>query len=96
MLRAVKGLVLGSNSGGASTITQQLAKMLFTEKPASGLERVIQKFKEWIIAVRLERQYTKEEILTMYLNKFDFINNAVGIKSASQIYFNTTPNAFKN
>ena len=53
----------------------------------------MQKFKEWIIAVRLERQYTKEEILTMYLNKFDFINNAVGIKSASQIYFNTTPGA---
>ena len=93
MLRAVKGVVTGSKSGGASTITQQLAKMLFTEKPASGLERVMQKFKEWIIAVRLERQYTKEEILTMYFNKFDFINNAVGIKSASQIYFNTTPNA---
>ena len=93
LLRAVKGVVTGSNSGGASTITQQLAKMLFTEKPASGLERVMQKFKEWIIAVRLERQYTKEEILTMYLNKFDFINNAVGIKSASQIYFNTTPDA---
>ena len=93
LLRAVKGVVTGSKSGGASTITQQLAKMLFTEKPASGLERVMQKFKEWIIAVRLERQYTKEEILTMYFNKFDFINNAVGIKSASQIYFNTTPNA---
>lgn len=93
LLRAVKGVVTGSNSGGASTLTQQLAKMLFTEKPASGLERVMQKFKEWIIAVRLERQYTKEEILTMYLNKFDFINNAVGIKSASQIYFNTTTDA---
>ena len=93
LLRAVKGIVTGSNSGGASTITQQLAKMLFTEKPASGLERVMQKFKEWIIAVKLERQYTKEEILTMYLNKFDFINNAVGIKSASQIYFNTTTDA---
>ena len=60
LLRAVKGLVFGTNSGGASTITQQLAKMLFTEKPASGLERVIQKFKEWIIAVKLERQYSKE------------------------------------
>lgn len=95
LLRAVKGVVTGSKSGGASTITQQLAKMLFTEKPASGLERVMQKFKEWIIAVRLERQYTKEEILSMYLNKFDFINNAVGIKSASQIYFNSTPNALK-
>ena len=72
LLRAVKGVMTGSNSGGASTITQQLAKMLFTEKPASGLQRVMQKFKEWIIAVRLERQYTKDEILTMYLNKFDF------------------------
>ena len=63
--------------------------MLFTKKPASGIQRVMQKFKEWIIAVRLERQ-NKEEILIMYLNKFDFINNVVGIKSASQIYFNTT------
>jgi len=92
LLRAVKGVATGSNSGGASTITQQLAKMLFTEKPASGLQRVMQKFKEWIIAVRLERQYSKDEILSMYLNKFDFINNAVGIKSAAQIYFNSTPN----
>ena len=91
LLRAIKGVATGSNSGGASTITQQLAKMLFTEKPASGLQRVMQKFKEWIIAVRLERQYSKDEILSMYLNKFDFINNAVGIKSAAQIYFNTTP-----
>lgn len=91
LLRAIKGQLLGDNSGGASTITQQLAKMLFTKKPASGVERVMQKLKEWIIAVRLERQYTKDEILTMYLNKFDFINNAVGIKSAAQVYFNTTP-----
>lgn len=95
LLRAIKGQITGSNSGGASTITQQLAKMLFTDTPASGLQRIMQKFKEWIIAVRLERQYTKEEIITMYLNKFDFINNAVGIKSASQIYFNTTPDALK-
>lgn len=91
LVRAIKGLVTSQNSGGASTITQQLAKMLFTKKPASGFERIMQKFKEWIIAVKLERQYTKEEILTMYLNKFDFINNAVGIKSAAQIYFNTNP-----
>jgi penicillin-binding protein 1A len=94
LVRAVKGQLLGeSGSGGASTITQQLAKMLFTEKPGSGLERVMQKFKEWIIAVRLERQYTKEEIIAMYLNRFDFVNNAVGIKSAAQVYFNTTPSA---
>ena len=94
LVRAVKGQLLGeSGSGGASTITQQLAKMLFTEKPGSGFERVMQKFKEWIIAVRLERQYTKEEIIAMYLNRFDFVNNAVGIKSAAQVYFNTTPSA---
>ena len=91
LMRAIVGVVSGTSSGGASTITQQLAKMLFTDKPGSGIERVMQKFKEWIIAVRLEKQYTKDEILTMYLNKFDFINNAVGIKSAAQIYFNTTP-----
>ena len=81
--------------GGASTITQQLSKMLFTEQPGSGLERVFQKFQEWIIAVRLERQYTKEEILTMYLNKFDWINQAVGIRSASSVYFSTTPDSLK-
>jgi penicillin-binding protein 1A len=92
LVRAVVGLLFGSgSSGGASTITQQLAKMLFTEKPSSGLQRVMQKFKEWIIAIRLEKQYTKDEILAMYLNRFDWVNNAVGIKSASQIYFNTIP-----
>ena len=92
LVRAVVGLLFGSgNSGGASTITQQLAKMLFTEKPSSGIDRVMQKFKEWIIAIRLEKQYTKEEILAMYLNRFDWVNNAVGIKSASQVYFNTIP-----
>jgi len=92
LVRAVVGILFGSgNSGGASTITQQLAKMLFTEKPSSGIDRVMQKFKEWIIAIRLEKQYTKEEILAMYLNRFDWVNNAVGIKSASQVYFNTIP-----
>ena len=84
----VKTLILRQTSaGGASTITQQLAKLLFTEKPASGLERAMQKFKEWIIAIRLEKSYTKEEIIAMYLNKFDFINGAYGIKAASEIYF---------
>ena len=83
-----KNVILGQRSaGGASTITQQLAKMLFTDKPGSGLERVIQKFKEWIIAVKLERSYTKDEIMAMYLNKFNFINGAYGIKAASEIYF---------
>ena len=91
LARAVKGQLLGQDSGGASTITQQLAKMLFTDKPSSGVERVMQKLKEWIIAVRLEKQYSKEEIIAMYFNKYDFVNNAVGIKSAAQVYFNTTP-----
>ncbi len=91
LARAVFGLLKGRFSGGASTITQQLAKMLFTEKPSSGLQRVLQKFKEWIIAIRLEKQYTKEEILAMYLNRFDWVNNAFGIKSASQVYFNKKP-----
>ena len=91
LLRAVKGQLLGQDAGGASTITQQLAKMLFTDKPSSGLERIMQKFKEWIIAVRLEKKYTKDEIIAMYFNKYDFVNNAVGIKSAAQVYFNTTP-----
>ena len=65
--------------------------MLFTDRPSSGFERVMQKLKEWIIAVRLEKQYTKDEIIAMYFNKYDFVNNAVGIKSAAQVYFNTTP-----
>ncbi len=86
---AVKTLLLGQrSSGGASTITQQLAKLLFTGQTASNIpERAFQKLKEWIIAVRLERRYTKEEIISMYLNKFNFINGAYGIKAASEIYF---------
>ncbi|WP_298499048.1 transglycosylase domain-containing protein [uncultured Algibacter sp.] len=82
---------LGSR-GGASTISQQLAKLLFTEK-ASGniIKRVLQKMKEWIIAIRLERQYTKEEIIAQYFNIYDFGNNADGIRSASRIYFGKEP-----
>ena len=92
LLRAIFGAMSGkSSSGGASTITQQLAKMLFTEQPSSGAERVMQKLKEWIIAAQLEKRYTKDEILSMYLNRFDWVNNAVGIKSASQVYFNKAP-----
>ncbi len=88
---AVKTVILRQRSaGGASTITQQLAKMLFTETPGSGLERVVQKLKEWIIAVKLERSYTKQEIMAMYLNKFSFLNGAYGIKAASEIYFDET------
>jgi len=78
--------------GGASTISQQLAKLFFTKK-ASGniIKRVFQKTKEWVIATRLERQYTKEEIIAQYYNKYDFGNNGDGIKSASRIYFNKEP-----
>ena len=85
-----------SSSGGGSTITQQLAKMLFPrQKNMSKIHVLIQKAREWIIAARLERQYTKQEIITMYLNKFDFINNAVGIQSAARIYFSTPPDSLK-
>jgi penicillin-binding protein 1A len=94
--RAVFGAATGSSaSGGGSTITQQLAKMLFPREDLSKFELVLRKFKEWIIAVKLEREYTKEEILAMYLNKFDYVNNAVGIKSAAQIYFATTPDSLR-
>ena len=92
LLRAIYGVLTGkSSSGGASTITQQLSKMLFTDKPSSGIDRVMQKLKEWIISGQLEKRYTKDEILTMYLNRFDWVNNAVGIKSASKVYFNKSP-----
>ena len=78
--------------GGASTITQQLSKMLFTKRASSNLfKRVIQKVKEWVISVRLERQYTKNEIITMYFNKYDFGHNAVGIRSAARIHFGIEP-----
>lgn len=74
--------------GGASTVTQQLAKLLFSNTPRSTPERLKQKIKEYVISTRLERQYTKQEIIAMYLNKFDFLFNAIGISSASRIYFN--------
>ncbi|MCU0433646.1 MAG: transglycosylase domain-containing protein [Bacteroidia bacterium] len=92
-----KSLLGGSRkSGGGSTITQQLAKMQFHKADySSAVKRGLQKFKEWIIAVRLERLYTKEEILTLYLNKFDYTYNAVGIKSAAKVYFNTTADSLK-
>lgn len=80
-------------SGGASTITQQLAKNLFHGSSGSSniVFRVVQKIKEWIIAVKLERQYTKEEIIAYYLNTVDFVSNAYGIRSAANIYFNKEP-----
>jgi len=93
LIRVAKGVITGNeSSGGGSTISQQLAKMLFPrEEMASKKDLAFRKFREWVIAVKLERNFTKEEILTMYLNKFDFLNLAVGIKSAAQIYFGTTP-----
>lgn len=84
---------LGSK-GGASTITQQLAKMLFHERER-GFKRYLQKIKEWVIAVDLERQYTKQEIITMYFNEYDFNNQADGIRSASRIYFGKEPKDLK-
>lgn len=82
---------LGAN-GGASTITQQLAKLLFHGEGSKFLPfRVVQKAKEWIIAVRLERQYTKDEIIALYFNQVDFVNGAVGIRSAAKVYFNKEP-----
>ena len=74
--------------GGASTITQQLAKNLFTKRASRNIfKRIGQKMKEWVVSVKLERQYTKQEIIAMYLNTQDFIFNAVGIRSAARIYF---------
>ncbi|MBU1720195.1 MAG: transglycosylase domain-containing protein, partial [Bacteroidetes bacterium] len=95
VVRAVWGSVSGNYSGGGSTITQQLAKLLFHVRPQSTVETVKQKIMEWVISLKLERRYTKEEIIAMYLNKFDFINNAVGIKTASRVYFNTSPDSLK-
>jgi penicillin-binding protein 1A len=93
---AIKTVLLQQrSSGGGSTITQQLAKLLFHEPPRTKIGRARQKAKEWIIAVRLERAYTKEEIITMYFNQFDYLNQAVGIKSASYVYFNTLPDSLK-
>ncbi|WP_298555779.1 transglycosylase domain-containing protein [uncultured Algibacter sp.] len=78
--------------GGASTISQQLAKLFFTRKASGNIvKRLTQKVKEWVIATRLERQYTKEEIIAQYFNKYDFLNNADGIRSAARIYFGKEP-----
>ncbi|OBX20926.1 MULTISPECIES: penicillin-binding protein 1A [Bizionia] len=88
-LRAI--VYLGSR-GGASTISQQLARQLFVGVRSKGLDKYTQKVKEWIIATKLERQYTKEEIIAMYFNIYDFGNNADGIRSAASIYFDKEPN----
>ena len=97
LTRAVvkRGILMQKNPGGGSTITQQLSKQLYSPSADNVMERLFQKPIEWVIAVKLERYYTKEEILTMYLNKFDFLNNAVGIKTAAFTYFGCEPKDLK-
>ena len=87
----LRAIIKMGKAGGGSTITQQLAKQLWSPRANNIFERALQKPIEWVIATKLERLYSKEEILTMYLNQFDFLYNAVGIKSAAQVYFSTTP-----
>ncbi len=93
LARAVikRGILGQKSAGGGSTITQQLAKQLYSEHAKSTMERLLQKPIEWVIAVKLERNYTKDEIITMYLNYFDFLHNAVGIKTAANTYFSKEP-----
>ena len=93
LARAVvkRGIFGQASAGGGSTITQQLAKQLYSSTAGSVQERLLQKPIEWVIAVKLERTYTKEEIITLYLNYFDFLHNAVGIKTAASTYFNKEP-----
>ena len=87
----LRAIIKMGKAGGGSTITQQLAKQLWSPRANNIFERALQKPIEWVIATKLERLYSKEEILTMYLNQFDFLYNAVGVKSAAQVYFSTTP-----
>jgi len=90
--RVFSGVITRSSKGGGSTITQQLAKNLFPRDPdANKISTIFTKFKEWVVAVKLEREYSKNEILAMYLNTVDFGNNSMGIKSAAATYFSKTP-----
>lgn len=91
----IRAIIFLGKKGGGSTITQQLAKLLFHDQPSSIFERMKQKIKEYIIAAKLERSYSKNEIITMYLNQIDFLYNAVGINSAARVYFNTVPDSLK-
>lgn len=86
-----RGILGHKNAGGGSTLTQQLAKQLYSQRVEDDRERAMQKPVEWVIALKLERYYTKEEIITLYLNYFDFLHNAVGIKTAAKTYFNKEP-----
>ena len=93
LLRAVvkRGIFMQRNAGGGSTVTQQLAKLLYSPTSESVFERLMQKPIEWVIAVKLEKYYTKDEIIKMYFNQFDFLNNAVGVKTAAYVYFGKDP-----
>ena len=93
LVRAIvkRGILQQKSGGGGSTITQQLAKLLYSPSAANSFERILQKPIEWVIAVKLEHFYTKEEILNLYLNKYDFNYNAVGIMSAAKTYFDKLP-----
>lgn len=94
LARVIVGVLSGNHRGGGSTITQQLAKLLYTKvRTRDKSKMVLEKFNEWVIAVKLEKSYSKEEIMAMYLNKYDFLNNADGIYSASKVYFSTTPDS---
>lgn len=95
LARAVAFAMIGQSRGGGSTVSQQLAKQLFHDPARNIWERVLQKLNEWVIAVKLEKSYTKDEIIAMYFNKFDFLNHAVGIKTASRVYFNTSPDSLR-
>ena len=86
-----RGILGQTNAGGGSTITQQLAKQLYSSTAQSAAQRMFQKPIEWVIAIKLERYYTKEEIIALYLNYFDFLHNAVGVKTAANTYFNKEP-----
>ncbi|MCW3806768.1 penicillin-binding protein 1A [Plebeiibacterium marinum] len=93
---AVRTVIMGDKgSGGGSTITQQLAKLLFHEPAKNIWERALQKLNEWVIAIKLEKSYTKNEIITMYLNKVEYIYDAYGIKSAAKTFFNTSADTIK-
>ena len=91
LIGTIRAIVKLGKGGGGSTITQQLAKNMFHNRAKNIFQRMMQKAKEYVISVMLERRYTKEEIIAMYFNTFDFVNNAVGIESASRIYFNKKP-----
>ncbi len=94
LARVIVGVLTGNHKGGGSTITQQLAKQLYTKvRTRDNSRMVLEKFNEWVIAVKLEKSYSKEEIMAMYLNKYDFLNNADGVYSASKVYFSTSPDS---